>query len=684
MRGEWAAQRPRLFLWTPVAAGLGAAGYFAMGVEPSIWLAAPVALAAVVAVVVAARRDAPAAPALLLLAFVAAGFTTATLRTRLVEAPVVASGTRPVAVEGWVTEIASPGAGGPRVELAPSRIDGLAPGRLPVRVRLTLRAGETPSPGEAVRVRAILNPPPGPASPGSYDFARDAFFGGVGGVGLALTPPQRAAPPQPPWPLRLQMQVNAARWSLSRRIMAEVGGSAGGVAVAMTTGHEAFIAPEDTQAMRDSGLAHVLSISGLHMAIVGGFVFFAVRLAIAAVPALALRVPGKKVAAVAGLLAVGGYLVLSGAPAPAIRAAVTATVAFIAILLDRRALTLRALAVAALIVLALQPEAVVQPGFQMSFAATAALVALAEAWPARTREINAPWPILALQRSVAWVGAALGASLVAGLATTPFAVQHFNRVAMYALPANLATAPITSFLIMPALAVGAALAPLGLGGPFLWLAGRGVDLMLAVGRFAAAQPHAVFLRASGPGWLLAAAFLGILMLCLWRGRLRWLGLPLAAIGLWWPTPSPPDLWIASDGANLAVRSAGTAVLARPNSKRFGAEFWSRRRGLVLSERSPFLCNRSRCLPGLDGPDVALWSGRRAPTPPQMTELCALARVIVSRSPMPDAPPACASALVLDAGDFAEGGAAELWRTDAGWRVAWANDARSARPWGQPR
>jgi len=245
------------------------------------------------------------------------------------------------------------------------------------------------------------------------------------------------------------------------------------VAVAMTTGHEAFVTPEDTQAMRDSGLAHVLSISGLHMAIVGGFVFFAVRLFIAAVPPIALRFPGKKIAAVAGLLAVGGYLVLSGAPAPAIRAAVTATVAFLAILLDRRAISLRALAVAALIVLALQPEAVAQPGFQMTFAATAALVALAEAWPPRTREINAPWPILAFQRSVAWLGAALGASLVAGLATTPFAVQHFNRVAVYALPANLATAPITSFLIMPALAVGAALAPLGLGGPFLWLAGFG-------------------------------------------------------------------------------------------------------------------------------------------------------------------------------------------------------------------
>ncbi len=663
--------------------GLGAAAYFALRVEPPPWVAAGLLAVAVAGAVTAARRGWRVAGLLALATMAAGGFAVATLRAQVVAAPVVAPILRPTTVEGWVVEIAGPGAGGPRIELAPTRIQRLSADALPVRLRLTLRTDELPAPGEAVRLRAILNPPPGPASPGAYDFARDAYFQGVGGVGLALTAPEPAAAPTPPWPLRLQMAVNAARWSLSRRINESVGGSAGGIATAMTTGHEAFIAPEDAQVMRDRGLAHVLSISGLHMAIVGGFVFFGVRLLIAAVPPLALRVPGKKVAAVAGLLAVGGYLILSGAPAPAIRAAVTAAVAFAAILLDRRALSLRALAAAALIVLILQPEAVVQPGFQMSFAATAALVALAEAWPVRTAEINAPWPIVAVQRSVAWTGTALGASLVAGLATTPFAMQHFNRVAVYGLPANLATAPITSFLIMPFLAIGAVLAPLGMGGPFLAVAGWGVDVMLAVGRFAASQPHAVIIEPSGPPFILALAFLGVLLLCLWRGRLRWLGLPLATVGLWWPTTAPPDLWLAADGSNLAVRDGALALVARPASREFATGLWSRRRGLTLAEETPFLCDRARCLPNLDGPSVALWSARRHPRTEELTPLCGLAEVVVVRATVWPTPPACRGKLLLDADDFARGGSAELWRAGASWRIVWANDARARRPWGEP-
>ena len=208
--------------------------------------------------------------------------------------------------------------------------------------------------------------------------------------------------------------------------------------------------------------------------------------------------------------------------------------------------------------------------------------------------------------------------------------------------------------------------------------------MLEIGRFAAAQPRAVVLAPSGPGWVLAAAFVGGLWLCLWRGRLRWLGLPLATIGLWWPTPAPPNLWIASDGANLAIRSGDTAVMARPNSKRFAAEFWARRRGLTIAEQPLFLCNRSRCLPGLDAPPIALWSGRRAPTAAQLTELCALSRTVVSRAALDRPPPACRDVRLLDVDDFAAGAAAELWRTSSGWRIVWANDARAARPWGRPR
>lgn len=631
--------------------------------------------------VLAYRREHPWRVAVLLLFCLTSGVLLACLRTAAVAAPTAARFERPVTVEGWVVDVSGRGASGPRLLIAPTYIQGVAAEDLPARVRLSSRAGEARAPGSAVRTRALLNPPPGPASPGAYDFGRDSWYRGIGGVGLALTPYQDADPPRLPWALEALTSLNAVRWALTLQIRDSVGGSAGAVLAAMTTGHEAFIAEEDTVAMRDSGLAHVVSISGLHMAVVGGFVFFATRLLIAAWPWLALRVNGKKTAAVVGLLAIGGYLALSGAPPPAVRAAVTAAVAFLAILLDRRAISLRALAVAALIVISLQPEAVVNPGFQMSFAATAALVALAEAWPARIREISAPWPILLVQRSFAWIGAAIATSFVAGLATTPFAVQHFNRVAMYGLPANLLTAPLTSFVIMPMLAIGAALAPVGLGGPFLSVAGLGTDGMLAIGRWAAAQPGAVMIHASGPNWTLALAFVGVLWLCLWRGPLRWLGLVAACAVVWWPRPQPPEIWVSADAANVAVRTGDEAVLARPNSREFAAGVWARRRGLELASWSDFLCSRDRCLPTQDGAPVALWSARRAPAEADLHALCAFAEVVVIRSPVEVLPSTCRGRLIIDGARTAERGAAEVWRTETGWRVSWSEDDRARRPWG---
>src|SRR5690606_3354781 len=186
--------------------------------------------------------------------------------------------------------------------------------------------GAPPTPGAAIRVFGILNPPPPPASPGAYDFGRNAYFEGMGGTLFALGPTRPAALAPPPWRVRMEMKVNAVRYDLAQRIVARLGERTGGVAAAMTTGHETWIGRDDLDAMRDSGLAHILSISGLHMAIVGGFVFFAARLGVAAWPWLALRAPGKKIAAVAGLVAVGVYLVISGAPPPAERAAITASI----------------------------------------------------------------------------------------------------------------------------------------------------------------------------------------------------------------------------------------------------------------------------------------------------------------------------------------------------------------------
>ena len=670
-----------------MALGGGCALYFALREEPPLWTGL-LGVAAGLGLWLALRRLAGArwlAIGAALAAFFAAGLLLAELRARAVAAPVIWERAS-FEVSGWVVDVASPGSGGGRLVIAPFDIPGMAPAATPRRVRVTVGPDALVGPGQAVRLRAVLGPPPDPASPGAYDFARDSFFQGIGAVGFSLSDPQVVSGPRPPLLLRAGMAVNAARWRLSRRIVAALGPGEGGVAAAMTTGHEAWLDPDDVQAMRDAGISHVLSISGVHMAIVGGFVFFLARALVALWPWAALRAPGKKLAAGAGLAATAVYLVVSGAPPPAVRSAVTLSVAFLAVLADRRAISLHALALAALLVLVLQPEAVVQPGFQMSFAATAALVALAELWRRPPKEINAPWWARLWQTAGAWLALAVAASLAAGLATTPFAVQHFNRVSLYGLPANLMMEPLSSFVIMPALAAGALLEGIspGAGAWLLQLAGWGVGALLALARAVALWPRAVWIVPSAPDVALPLAFLGLLFICLWKGRLRWLGLPFALAVTLWPRPPAPDAWIAADGGAAAVRDGRQAVFLRPDAKQFAADLWARRRGLAepadpeAARDERYDCNRRECLPLAAGrPRLAAWWVRRTPGSRQTAELCQGADIVVVRGALRFA---CAAPVVLTGADFARGGSAEVFRVKGGWRVDWANDRRGRRPW----
>jgi competence protein ComEC len=681
LKAEIATQAGRWRLWIPIAFGLGAAGYLELRGELPLWAVAVLAILAWIAGWLAHRLWPGRLVAIgaLLLAFAASGLLAGEIRSLRVAAPIAPASQRAVAVDAFVVDVLSPGAGGgARLLLAPVRIAGLTPEHTPVRLRATIDPTAVPGPGAAVRVLARLNPPPPPVSPGAYDFARDAWFDGIGGSAFAVGDIQFVTLEPPPWRLRWVMAVNAVRWSLARRIVEQMGPASGGLGAAMTTGHEAWIAAQQTDQMRTAGLAHIISISGLHMAIVGGFVFAAVRLAVAAWPWAALRAPGKKIAAAAGMAAIVAYLVLSGAPAPAERAAITACVAFSAILVDRRAISLHALAVAALIILCLQPEAAGQPGFQMSFAATAALVALAEAWPRAIREIAVPRWIKIIQGVGGWVGVSLGASLVAGLATTPFALQHFNRIAVFGLPANLAVAPLSSFVFMPALAIGTALTPLGLGEPFLKLAGWGIEAMTFIAAKVAALPHASLTVASAPPAALAVSFLGLMLLCLWRGRLRWVGLPMALAVNLWPRPAAPDIWVSSDGGAAAVREGEAAVSTRPDVRRFALDLWMRRRGLSEAQAG-FSCSRYVCTPSRPMP-VRLVNAYGLKVPANLDALCGAADVVVLRGQPQQPAPQCARTLLLTGSDFARGGSAELYRRDGGWRVGWAQDLRGRRPW----
>jgi competence protein ComEC len=683
VKAEVRAQGERLALWAPVAAGLGAAGYFALSVEPPSNLVLVLAFAAVAATsfVVLRLRSQALTIAAVLACFAVLGFAVASLRTYSVIAPVVPAGLGVVTVEGFVLDVVSASAERPRMLIAPTYIQGLTPQATPARIRIAVREGLV-GPGQAIRVRALLNPPPPPSAPGAYDFARDAFFDKVGGSGLGLGRAQIITLIPPPLRFRLGMAIDAARWSLARRLVDKMGPRTGGLAAALVTGHQAWLGEDDVQAMRDSGLAHILSISGVHMAIVGGFLFAGIRLVIAAWPWLALRVPAKKVAAAGALLAVIVYLVISGQPPPAQRAAITAGVAFAAVLLGRRALTLHSLAIAALVVIALQPEAVAQPGFQMSFAATAALLALAEAWPRPSPEIDVPWQISVIQRLGAWLTAAFLISFVAGMATGPFAVQHFNRVTLWGLPANLATEALSSLVVLPALAIGSIGVLLGGGDWALAAADWGLTATADIAHVFAGLPKAVVTVASAPAWTLPVSFLGLLFVCLWNGRLRWLGLiPFAAVTLA-PRPPTPAAWIAAEGANAAIVADGQAVPLR-TSQKFGYELWSRRRGFEPLAKPQaridalFDCGRDACTPHADTPvKLAGWWRRVPPRPEQIAGLCAGAEVVVLRT----GEGSCPGVLVLGQRQLGAGGSAELYRVKDGWKVVWAQPMRGRRPW----
>ncbi len=292
-----------------------------------------------------------------------------------------------------------------------------------------------------------------------------------------------------------------------------------------------------------------------------------------------------------------------------------------------------------------------------------------------------------MQNFGAWILAAIAVSAAASLATDPIAIQSFNRVALYGVPSNLLMEPLSTFVIMPALAAGALLECFGAGGWLLKIAGFGILLLNRLAASVAAWPHAVWIIPSAPEIALPIAFYGVLWLCLWRGRLRLLGLPAALAVLLWPRPPAPVAWIASDAGGAAVVAGHEAVLLRPDAKKFDADLWTRRRGLTEPQnpdavmKANFDCNRRRCLPKTDAsPRLSAWWTRRTPSAADMDHLCE-ADIVVLRGET--SPGGCGRALVLTGADFARGGSVELYRAASGWRLEWANPIRGVRPWTAP-
>ena len=445
-----ARMRGHLFPFVPVMMGLGVALWFSLAWEPG----APAygVTAAVLAGALAGRRWGPEAlhALCMALACVALGFGLSGLRALRVDAPVLTFRYYGP-VEGRVTAIDRSQSDQTRLTLDHVMLDRVDPGRTPGRVRVSLH-GDTPfraEPGMVVMTTALLSPPDGPVEPGGFDFRRMAWFDGLGAVGYTHSPVLLLEPAE-----EGALRVSRLRAAIRAGVEARIPGEPGAFSAALITGDRAGIGQATVQDLRDSNLAHLLAISGLHMGLLSGFVFAALRGGLALIPPLALRVPTKKVAAGVAMAAATIYLTLSGGSVATERAWVMVMVMLCAVLFDRRALSLRSVAIAAIILLALEPEAMLEPGFQMSFAATVALVAgFAALRGGAVRGRIPPWATEPLTL--------LFSSLIAGFATAPFAAAHFNRIAEYGLVANLMSVPVMGLAVMPSAVVAGLLAPWG-------------------------------------------------------------------------------------------------------------------------------------------------------------------------------------------------------------------------------
>jgi competence protein ComEC len=685
---QWERQRDRLLLWVPVLFGAGIGLYFALTFEPPLWLSIAAPLAVAAAFWMRRAGNLRLAAWIFAAAIVAAGFMAAQWRTQDVATPMLQKRIGPMTLTGQVAVLET-FTDGWRVTLAEPHVNGLQRHLTPKRVRLRLR-GEQPRvlPGDWIQARAILSPPSPPAMPGAFDFQRHAYFQSVGGVGFALGAIEVTARADAGATVSPANALARLRGHVTERILAALPEGTGAVAAALITGARHAIPEADLQAMRDSGLAHLLSISGLHIGLVAGLLFAAVRATAALVPALVLRHPTKKWAAVVALIGAFGYALIAGATLPTQRAFLMLAVALIGVLLDRRGLSLRSVAWAALVVLALQPESLLSASFQMSFSAVTMLIAAYEAY-ARRRESHASregrsWT----RRLAAWAGLYIAGVLlttfIAGAATAPFAIFHFNRVADYGLLANLAAVPLTALWVMPWAIVGMVLMPVGAEAIGLIPMGWGIEGVVAVARAVAGWPGAVTLLPAMPGWGLALTVLGGLWLAIWKGRFRLYGVGGVAAGmlaLAWT--GPPDILVDGQGQILALRDADNR-LALSNGRRaaFERDIWLRR---LASDEKPEVwpvsgralagrlnCDAAGCLYRKGDIDVALVRHERA-----LAEDCWRAHLVIAPIPLRGR---CPAPVVIDRFDLWRHGAHAIWLEEGRVRVETVNATRGQRPW----
>lgn len=688
-------------LWLVVALGAGALSYFALPMRLH-WLAALNLAIGLALVLRASGRAGGAALSWLALLF-AAGLALAWARAERIAAPVLAEPLFKAEICGVIDGVEPRGGGEQRlllssVQLAPA--NGRSIRAMPQRVRMTVAAPAGGpalklAPGQSVCGLGRVLPPPGPALPGGYDFARRAWFQSIGGTGRFFAQPTVTMPDAEPAANSPHWQNRLALWraELGAHIRARIAGPPGAVAAAIIVGERGPIPEDVTEAMRDSGLAHLLAISGLHVGLVTGLVVIVVRKSLLLFPHIALRWPVKAIALLAGVLAAAAYTLISGTSWPTVRSFAAVAVVLLALLMGRQAISLRLVATGAAVILLLRPEAIVDPSFQLSFAAVTGLVALYQSRFARRwlrRQPDSP----AWHTPLRWVAGLVTTGLVAEFMLAPIAISHFNQLGLYGSIANLIAIPLVSLLILPALMLSLLLDLAGLGAPAWLVAGQGLALLLALADWVAGRPGAVLYTMSPPAGAVALAVAGSLWLCLWQTRWRLLGLTASAAALFWSVLVPPPVaFIRGDGGMMAVRLGnGDLGISSTRTQGFAQDSWreamSNAQVRSLRDGTGSLavprCDDSWCTANISRPGrfallritlVPRYLDREVLEP-----LCSAADIIVAPRRLPRW---CRpQALLLDRPVLKRLGAVEIRSGfgDGTYRLVSANSRRGEHPW----
>lgn len=650
-------------------------------------------------------------PALLAALMVLAGLFWVGLRIQVQDTPLLPANAGRVLLTGQVESMRPHRPGRARMVLGVREIRGVRAQYWPRRVRLNVslkgaKTADLPLPGDVVRLRAVLLRLPRPQEPGAYDPGRDLYMAGIGATGFArvrdVTVVSAACAGCGPW-LALMRQVERLRRGIAARVRTGMADErAAGLALALITGERGALPERVRENLRAAGLAHILAISGLHLALVAGAVFWLVRAGLAVVPALALRRPVKKIAALAAWLVALAYLLLSGNSVATQRAFIMLSVALLALLLDRPAISMRNLAVAAWIIMLLHPHKVVSAGFQLSFLAVAGLVAAYEwfTWRRRRRAGERGAPVAAHGRLSRWpfafAGGLLATTVIASVYTALPAAWHFHRLPAHGLLGNLAALPVLSAMVMPAGLLALAAMPFGLEGPVLAVMERGLAFMLAAAERIAALP--------GTWWRVAqmqpvaAALIGggLLWLALRRDGWRLLGVLAVVAGAAWPPAQRPDVLVEERARLVAVRTPAGLAAMPGRAGQFALRVWLERDGdaadaKTARARPGWRCDALMCRVRVNGrvvlylKDVFRRKGGKGAEAevalPAMQLACDGAVVVVAAFPLRGLCREEKGRVALDRFDVWRNGAHALFlRRDGGVEVRHVRGVSSGRPW----